>query len=189
MVGYGGSYNTSAKPVFDRLARAGSCKSPGNYWDVTDPYTFEPLTDKTGCERTIGADTPEDLKTEIGSKIRQIIAERLSFSAPSITATLEEGGSIYQAQFTYEANGEWTGHLLRKSIVDGEVKHDTYHQIHLVTGMLHVQLKLKNQLVEIFGQQLIPILILTQIILGTGTIGTRIMLYQYRNCLKQQVTL
>ena len=125
MVGYGGSYNTSAKPIFDRLARAGSCKSPGNYWDVTDPYTFEPLSDKTGCERAIGADTPEDLKTEIGSKIRQIIAERLSFSAPSITATLEEGGSIYQAQFTYEANGEWTGHLLRKSIVDGEVKHDT----------------------------------------------------------------
>ena len=120
------------------------------------PYTFEPLSDKTGCERAIGADTPEDLKTEIGSKIRQIIAERLSFSAPSITATLEEGGSIYQAQFTYEANGEWTGHLLRKSIVDmAKLNMTPRHQIHLVTGMLHVQLKLKNQLVEIFGQQLI----------------------------------
>ena len=81
MVGYGGSYNTSAKPIFDRLARAGSCKSPGNWWDVTDPYTFEPLTDKTGCERAIGADTPEDLKTEIGSKIRQIIAEIIIFSS------------------------------------------------------------------------------------------------------------
>ena len=125
MVGYGGSYNTSAKPIFDRLARAGSCESPGEWFDVTDPYTFEPLADKTGCERAIGADTPEDLKTEIGSKIRQIIAERLSFSAPSITATLEEGGSVYQAQFTYEANGEWTGHLLRKSIIDNEVQHDT----------------------------------------------------------------
>ena len=125
MVGYGGSYNTSAKPIFDKLARAGSCESPGNYNDDVDPYTFEPLADKTGCERAIGADTPEDLKTEIGSKIRQIIAERLSFSAPSITATLEEGGSVYQAQFTYEANGEWTGHLLRKSIVDGVVQHDT----------------------------------------------------------------
>ena len=125
MVGYGGSYNTSAKPIFDHLARAGSCESPGAFDDDIDPYTFEPLSNKTGCERAIGADTPEDLKTEIGSKIRQIIAERLSFSAPSITATLEEGGSIYQAQFTYEANGEWTGHLLRKSIVDGEVIHDT----------------------------------------------------------------
>ena len=130
LVGYGGSYNTSAKPRFDALARAGSCISPGGPGDDIDPYTFEGLADKTGCERAIGADTPEDLKTEIESKIRQIIAERLSFSSPSITASLEEGGSIYQAQFNYEKRGEWTGSLLRKSInidSDGnrEIDHDT----------------------------------------------------------------
>ena len=130
LVGYGGSYNTSAKPRFDALARAGSCISPAGPGDDIDPYTFEGLADKTGCERAIGADTPEDLKTEIESKIRQIIAERLSFSSPSITASLEEGGSIYQAQFNYEKRGEWTGSLLRKSInidSDGnrEIDHDT----------------------------------------------------------------
>ena len=34
MVGYGGSYQTSAKVIFDRLARAGSCESPGEYGDM-----------------------------------------------------------------------------------------------------------------------------------------------------------
>ena len=71
----------------------------------------------------IDAETPADLKTEISSKIRQIIAERLSFTAPSITATLEEGGSIYQAQFNYKANKEWRGHLYRYQI-DGDVIKD-----------------------------------------------------------------
>ena len=123
MVGYGGSYdNVKARPIFDALARAGSCDDPGSY--------NTPAANTTGCEKAIGANTPEDLKTEIGTKIRQIIAERLSFSAPSITATLEEGGSIYQAQFNYEQHGEWTGHLYRKAIVtndDGstEIKHET----------------------------------------------------------------
>ncbi len=117
MVGYGGSYdNASARTIFDNLARAGSCENPGTY--------HTPSGNTLGCEKAIGANTPEDLKTEIGTKIRQIIAERLSFSAPSITATLEEGGSIYQAQFNYEENGEWTGHLYRKAIKDDVVYHD-----------------------------------------------------------------
>ena len=123
MVGYGGSYETSAKPIFDRLARAGSCESPGGYFEDIDPTTFEPLPDVTGCESAIGANTPTDLKTEIESKIRQIIAERLSFSSPSITASLEAGGAVYQAQFDYEQHKEWTGYLYRKAFKDGKIYH------------------------------------------------------------------
>ena len=111
MVGYGGSYDTNAKPIFDRLARAGSCDEPGTYGQEVNPNTYEGLDNSTNCEKAIGANTPSDLKTEIEAKIRQIIAERLSFSAPSITATLEEGGSIYQAQFDYVQRGEWKGKL------------------------------------------------------------------------------
>ena len=125
MVGYGGSYDDErAKPLFDRLARAGSCDEPGTFDQDVNHNTFEGLDNKTNCEKAIGANTPSDLKTEIESKIRQIIADRLSFSAPSITATLEEGGSIYQAQFDYNQRGEWKGHLLRKTIIDDEVFHD-----------------------------------------------------------------
>ena len=65
MVGYGGSYQTSAKVIFDRLARAGSCESPGEYGDSVDPISYDPLTNKTGCEAPIDAETPADLKTEI----------------------------------------------------------------------------------------------------------------------------
>ena len=100
-VAYGGSYTGVAVPIFDRFAKAGSCDVDGSI----------------ECEDTIVASTPQKLKEEIDSKIRQIIADRLSFSAPSITATLQEGGSIYQAQFNYEQNGEWRGRLLRKQIL------------------------------------------------------------------------
>ena len=118
MVGYGGSYdNANAKVIFDRLARAGSCDEPGTY--------TTPSSNVTNCQNAIGANTPSDLKTEIGAKIRQIIADRLSFSAPSITATLQEGGAIYQAQFDYLQHSEWSGKLLRKTILpNGEIKHD-----------------------------------------------------------------
>ncbi len=125
MVGYGGSYdNVRAKPIFDRLARAGSCDQPGTYDQDVNPNTYEGLDNSTNCEKAIGANTPSDLKTEIEAKIRQIIAERLSFSAPSITATLEEGGSIYQAQFDYVQRGEWKGKLLRKTIENDVIYHD-----------------------------------------------------------------
>jgi len=99
-VAYGGSYSGNAIPIFDRFAKAGSCDIDGSI----------------ECEPTIEASTPQILKDVIDSKIRQIIADRLSFSAPSITATLQEGGAIYQAQFNYEQNGEWRGRLLRKAI-------------------------------------------------------------------------
>ena len=64
----------------------------------------------------INAKTPERLKQDLTSKIRQIIAERLAFTAPSITASIQEGGSLYQAQFSYEQFGEWRGKLLRRAI-------------------------------------------------------------------------
>ena len=43
----------------------------------------------------------------------------------SITATVQEGGSLYQAQFAYEQFGEWRGTILRKKLLpDGTVDHD-----------------------------------------------------------------
>ena len=99
-VAYGGAYTGAAVPIFDRFAKAGSCDVDGS----------------PDCVATIEANTPQELKEELDARIRQIIADRLSFSAPSITATLEEGGSIYQAQFNYAQTGEWVGRLLKKQI-------------------------------------------------------------------------
>ena len=77
------------------------------------------------CEKTIIALTPEELKTQLQSKVQQIIADRLSFTAPSITATIQEGGSLYQAQFNYVQHGEWEGTILRKALrPDGSVIHN-----------------------------------------------------------------
>ena len=110
-VAYGGGINTRGMEIFDAMAVAGSC--PGG--DANSP----------DCEPTIVADTPESLKTQLTAKIRQILAERLSFTAPSITATVQEGGSLYQAQFAYEQFGEWQGTILRKTLnADGTVVHE-----------------------------------------------------------------
>ena len=49
----------------------------------------------------------------------------MAFTAPSITATIQQGGSLYQAQFAYEQYGEWQGTILRKTLnSDGTVDHD-----------------------------------------------------------------
>jgi len=113
VVAYGGGLSGRMNN-FDRMAVKGSCDDPtGNAKE---------------CEATIVADTPQELKTQLQSKIQQIIAERLSFTAPSITATIQEGGSLYQAQFNYEQHGEWQGTILRKAIgPDGTVIHDPNH--------------------------------------------------------------
>ena len=84
------------------MARAGSCD------DTTGA--------SSDCMPVIWADTPQSLTSQLQSKIQQIIADRLSFTAPAITATIQEGGSLYQAQFDFKMHNEWEGHLIRKSI-------------------------------------------------------------------------
>ena len=111
VVAYGGGIRGGSMNNFHRMARIGSCN------DTTGKAK--------ACEETIIANTPGQLKTKLQSKIQQIIADRLSFTAPSITATIQEGGDLYQAQFNYEQHGEWQGTILRKAIkADGTVEHD-----------------------------------------------------------------
>ena len=62
MVAYGGGIRPGAMDLFDRFAEAGSCATAGS----------------DECEPTIVADTPEELKSELTSKIRQIIADKLA---------------------------------------------------------------------------------------------------------------
>ena len=100
VVAYGGGIRASGLDRFDRMAIAGSCDGAGS----------------KDCEAKIVADTPQMLKTQLQSKIQQIIAEKISFTAPSITATIQEGGSLYQAQFNYVQFGEWEGTIVRKNV-------------------------------------------------------------------------
>ena len=111
MVAYGDGISTRGMDRFDRLAQAGSCT--GGALGAPD------------CEETIEARTPGDLKSEVTARIRQILANRLSYTAPSITANVQEGGSLYQAQFGYQQFGEWHGTILRKTLnANGTVTHD-----------------------------------------------------------------
>jgi type IV pilus assembly protein PilY1 len=112
VVAYGGGVDRSLAR-YERMARAGSCAVAGS----------------AECKPYIKADTPQELKTHLQSAIQQIIADMLSFTAPSITATIQEGGSLYQAQFNYQQYGEWQGTILRKAIdTNANVIHDPNHE-------------------------------------------------------------
>ena len=111
VVAYGGGIRASALDRFDKMAIKGSCDDASGA--------------SKDCETKIVANTPQELKTQLQSKIQQIIAEKISFTAPSITATIQEGGSLYQAQFNYVQFGEWEGTIVRKNVNgDGTLNKD-----------------------------------------------------------------
>ena len=108
VVAYGNGISESGLSNFHDMAIAGSCD--------------DPTGEAKDCQKTILAATPQDLKTALTSKIQQIIAERLAFTAPSITATIQEGGGLYQAQFDYVQYGEWEGTIRKRQIkADGTI--------------------------------------------------------------------
>ena len=77
---------------------------------------FNALAKAGGTQKAIIAQTAASLKTQLQSAISQIIASKLSFTAPAITATLNQSGSLFQAQFDYNQNKEWTGTIKRTAI-------------------------------------------------------------------------
>ncbi len=91
-VAYGGGLSSNGIRQLDRIAKAG------------------------GTSRVIKADTTDQLKAQLNAAIRSVIADKLSFTAPAITATIEQGGSLFQAQFKYKQNMEWQGALTRTAI-------------------------------------------------------------------------
>ncbi len=108
VVAYGeGTYNAEnpgdTETQYDEMAEAGSC----------DPNSAE---DSANCEPVIIAKTPGALKQKLKSSIQRILTSRLSFTAPSITASVQEGGELYQAQFEWREDAEWKGSLIRKQI-------------------------------------------------------------------------
>ena len=97
-VAYGPGINAAALIKFNEVADAGGTgKAAGG----------------TGV---IEAIDEAALKTELGNVLAKIISEKLTFTAPSITANIEDGGSLYQAIFNYEQNEDWWGTITRTKI-------------------------------------------------------------------------
>ena len=115
VIAYGKDISEGGKTKFQEIAIAGTCDSENS----------------SDCRDRIDAETPGDLLTKLKSEIERIVASRLSFTAPSITAELsgEEGGSLFQAQFKYALHGEWEGTLIRKHVrEDGTIIDDLADQ-------------------------------------------------------------
>ena len=98
MVAFGNEIlnNASALNKFDQIAAVGQ-----------SPYTT-----------SIQALTAEDLKTELSLIIATITSENLSYTAPAITGSISQGGTLYQAQFDYYPTREWEGKLKKVKVED-----------------------------------------------------------------------
>jgi type IV pilus assembly protein PilY1 len=82
-------------------------------WGINN---FRKMAQAGGTNDVIIANTTASLKSQLKAAISQVIASKLSFTAPAITATIKQGGSLFQAQFDYEQNKEWRGTLKRTAI-------------------------------------------------------------------------
>ena len=101
MVAYGPGLEASHKVSFNEFAVIG------------DP---EKILSNGGTPKAIFAPTADSLKSQLSSLLSGIVAQKFSFTAPAISATIEEGGSLFQATFEYRQNKEWKGTLERKKI-------------------------------------------------------------------------
>ena len=101
MIGYGPGLSPAGKVIFNEFAEIG------------DP---EKILSNGATPTALFARTQHSLKTQLSSLLSGIVAQKFSFTAPAISATIEEGGSLFQATFDYRQNKEWKGTLLRKKI-------------------------------------------------------------------------
>jgi type IV pilus assembly protein PilY1 len=111
MVGYGPGITASGKATFNEMAILGDPKK---------------IASKGETPTAIFASTPRELKTELISILSSLTNKSFSFTAPAISATIEEGGSLYQATFKYKRTKEWEGDLTKVKI-DSEGKIDETH--------------------------------------------------------------
>ena len=117
--GYWGNHN-SAKNTVKMLLKSHGIKTftvaYGSGLSGSGINNFRDMAKAGGTNDVIIASTAASLKTQLKAAISQVIASKLSFTAPAITATIAEGGSLFQAQFDYVQNQEWQGTLKRTAI-------------------------------------------------------------------------
>ena len=78
---------------------------------------FQEFAEAGGTDDVIIANTPTSLKTQLRSKITQLIADNFAFTAPSIPPNKDETSSaVYQSSFKHKTNQSWRGELIRTTI-------------------------------------------------------------------------
>ena len=98
MIAYGDTIDPAAIYKFDQMAAAGAMADGMNY-----PNAFRALD-------------AQDLKTQLRTIVASITSENLSYTAPAIAGSVDDGGKVYQMQFDYYPNKEWEGSLKRSAI-------------------------------------------------------------------------
>ena len=85
---------------------------------ITDSgmLNFDELGAAGGTDRVQIASDGNMLKEVLSDIIGNIIGDRVSFTAPSITAKVDEGGTLLQAQFQYVKRQEWNGYIKKTKL-------------------------------------------------------------------------
>ena len=127
VIGDGDWYNhspalSSAKNLFNNHQISTFTVAFGTGISAAGKKRFNELAKAGGTKQAIVATTGASLTSQLKQLISEIIAAKLSFTAPAITATINKGGSLYQAQFDYQQNKEWIGTISRTKInADGSL--------------------------------------------------------------------
>ena len=77
---------------------------------------FDELAVAGGTERVRIASDGNMLKEVLNDIISGLIVDRVSFTSPSITAKVSEGGTLLQAQFQYVKRQEWNGSIKKTKL-------------------------------------------------------------------------
>ena len=91
----------------------------GSGISATGLLNFDELAVAGGTDRVRIASDGVMLKEILNDIIGNIIADKVSFTAPSITAKVSEGGTLLQAQFQYVKREEWNGFIKKTKLNAG----------------------------------------------------------------------
>mgnify|MGYP006126259695 FL=1 len=85
---------------------------------ITDAglLNFDDLAVAGGTDRVRIATDGGQLKEVLNDIIGNIVGDRVSFTSPSITAKVSEGGTLLQAQFQYVKRQEWNGFIKKTKL-------------------------------------------------------------------------
>ena len=105
------SMANGSKKIKTHMVAYGPGISPGGLSE------FEELAEAGGTNDVLVALNPTQLKTQLRTRISQIVADNFAFTAPSIPPNKNEGSTaVYQSQFKHKSKQQWRGSLIRTTI-------------------------------------------------------------------------
>ena len=88
----------------------------------TNKSNYSNLAKAGGTTTPLFADDEDALLQKLTDAIRQVLASKLTFTAPAIMPDMKYGDHIFQSLFNYKQDAQWEGHLIKYKLnADGSI--------------------------------------------------------------------